>query len=241
MKEVSPLTTKILTALTYAETNVPNESGEDFPNDVGTLFNFPLNYSVVGQRLALLLYDNNVKLFEQEKITIVFSTYLDIGEISDNGRLSNDGSRYITVGVSPVDFNAVTRDARISKMLDVTKDVLLSFDTDDEFGDVIKTSIERVKEEGEDIELTYQRKSDQKVSVDLTLRLYDSGQCQIYSTIKNNHGDVLRHDHIEDAHCLSVALQKCGSILIRKNKIIIKPQKNILSKGLQPIEIEYSL
>lgn len=241
MKEVIPLITKTITALTYAETNVPNESGEDFPNDVGTLFNFPLNYSVIGQRLALLLYDYNVKLFEQEKLTIVFSTYLEVGEIDDNGRLSNDGSRYITVGVSPIDFNAVTRDERISKMLDVTKSILLKFDMDNQFQHAIETSIDRVKEEGEDIELIYQRKSDQKVSVDLTLRLYDNGQCPIYLNIKDSHGDLLRHEHIENAHCLSVALQKCGSILIRKNKIIIKPQKNILSKDLQPIEIEYSL
>ncbi|MFM9413147.1 hypothetical protein ACKQTC_02030 [Peptococcus simiae] len=235
------MTAKVITALTYAETDVPNVSGEEFPADIGVLYHIPFNYSVIGQRLALLLYEKGVKLFEQEKLTVVFSTYLPATEIEDEMRLSNDGSRYITIGLNAEDFNRRSDQEKKAILLATTERILLTYDTEDQFTDDILEAVAIIREGDEDLPLLYRSKCDQKIEVHLSLRLFNNGQCQIYSTIKDKHGDVLRHDHLDDAHCLSVAMQRCGSILIRKNKVIIKPKKNILSKNLKPIEIEYSL
>lgn len=235
------MTAKVISALTYAETHVPNVTGEEFPADIGLLYDIPFNYSVIGQRLALLLYEKGVKLFDQEKLTVVFSTYLKPAEIEDEGRLSNDGSRYITIGLNADEFNRRTVDEKLDILLATTERILMTYDVDHQFSKIISQAIEVIHNNDEDVPLLYQRKSDQKVEVDLFLRLFDNGRCQILSTIKDRHGEVLRHDHLDDAHCLSVAIQRCGSILIRKNKIIIKPKKNILSKNLRPIEIEYTL
>lgn len=235
------MTAKVITALTYAETDVPNVSGEEFPADIGVLYDIPFNYSVIGQRLALLLYEKGVKLFEQEKLTVVFSTYLPATEIEDEMRLSNDGSRYITIGLNAEDFNQRSDQEKKAILLATTERILLTYDTEDQFTDDILEAVAVIREGDEDLPLLYRSKCDQKIEVNLSLRLFNNGQCQIYSTIKDKHGDVLRHDHLDDAHCLSVAMQRCGSILIRKNKVIIKPKKNILSKNLKPIEIEYSL
>ena len=38
------MTAKVITALTYAETDVPNVSGEEFPADIGVLYDIPFNY-----------------------------------------------------------------------------------------------------------------------------------------------------------------------------------------------------
>ncbi|MFP5527789.1 hypothetical protein ACLGL1_04830 [Peptococcus simiae] len=235
------MTAKVITALTYAETDVPNVSGEEFPADIGVLYDIPFNYSVIGQRLALLLYEKGVKLFEQEKLTVVFSTYLPATEIEDEMRLSNDGSRYITIGLNAEDFNRRSDQEKKAILLATTERILLTYDAEDQFTDDILEAVAVIREGDENLPLLYRSKCDQKIEVNLSLRLFNNGQCQIYSTIKDKHGDVLRHDHLDDAHCLSVAIQRCGSILIRKNKVIIKPQKNILSKNLKPIEIEYSL
>ncbi len=230
---------KVLTSITYAETSVPNESGEDFPQEAGTLYHFPMNYSVLGQRLALLLYDKQVKLFEQDKITIVFSTYLEPGTTDENGRLSHNGSRYITIGVSANAFNTMTYDDRIAYLLKTTKDILEAQDVAGQYHQDIEEAVSQVLLGGEELDLVYQRKKDQKVEVDVLLNLFDSGMCRISSIIKSSDGRTIQRDHVDDVHCLSVAQQRCGSILIRKNKIIIKPQKNILSKEFEPIEINY--
>lgn len=240
MKVVIIMAKKIIQSLTYAETQFENKSGEDFPEVVGNIYDFPSDYFVLGQRMALLLMDAGVRICEQEKLIVVFSSFLPIGTISCDERLSGDGSRYISIGVEAETFNAMELHERRYFILQKAQEALLALD-DGTYTDDIIEAMGLVAGGNENMKLLYQRKEDGKIRVDLLLQLNDNGSCKIYSTIKDAYGSLLRQDHLEDAHCLSVAQQRCGSILIRKNKIIIKPQKNILAKHLKPIEIEYMI
>lgn len=231
---------KVIQSLTFAETTVENKSGEDFPQSVGHIYDFPPEYSVLGQRLALLLMDAGVRLSEQEKLVVAFSSFLQEGRIVHDERLAGDGSRYVSVGVNPARFNELPLAERRMFILETAKQALLTVD-DGTYAEDITEAMGLVAGGTEKMKLLYQRKEDGKIRVDLLLQLNDNGTCEIYSRIKDAQGSLVRQDRLEDAHCLSVAQQRCGSILIRKNKIIIKPQKNILSKHLQPIEIEYAI
>lgn len=232
---------KIINSITFAETDVSNETGEDFPIPFGHIYNVPERYTALGQRLAIMLSNNRVKLVDQDNITIVFSSYIDEGHIQNEHRLSADGSHYITIGVDPVKYNSLNDKEKINTLLQLSEKTLCFLDADKLYKDVIKSTIETIQLKGENIDLLFQSKSDQKISVDLILKIFDNGNCSIRYLIKDIEGNLIQTNSFENAHCLSVAQQKCGSILIRKNKVIIKPQKNILCKDLAPIEIDFKI
>lgn len=231
---------KILKHLSYAETSSANTSGHEMPQVVGSHFHLPDYYSVYGQRLALLLHEKQIKLSESERIIIVLSSYLKKGEIEVSFRSNHKEATYFNVGVVPDEINSLSDDEKIEMLLDLTEAVLLHFAEDEAAKKLIKSSIFRLKEEGEKIELPYQEKKDQMIGAYVTMTIQNDGRCQLYLTIKNQEDEkVLLKQNLRNTHCFSVADQLCGALLLRKGKVIIKPQKNIGSKNFEPIEIAY--
>lgn len=232
---------KTVKFITFEETDRPNVTGENFPTDDWRIFDFPDHYTVIGHRLALGMRSHDIRLCEHEKIIIVFSNYLNENMLSDDIRLSPDGSLCLTIGYSPLRFNALSDAAKEKVLIETACLVFSKLDKSGLYREALATLQADLLEHGEDLEMVYCSKEDQRISVDVSLKIYDTGKCDVFATIKDTDGSLIQRGLLSTAHCFSVALQSCGSILIRKDKIIVKPMHNILTKGLEPIELQYAL
>ena len=231
---------KIVKHLSYAETASANTSGNEMPQVIGKIFKLPDYYSVYGQRLALLLNEDQIKISESERLIIVLSTYLKEGTIEASNRSNHKEATYLNIGVDASKFEKLSDKEKINDLLDLTALVLLYYAESEEDKAKISQSIERLKQEGEKIELPYQSKEDQSIVAFVTMTIQNDGRCQLYLTIKNqSDASVLLKKNLRNTHCFSVADQLCGTLLLRKSKVIIKPQKNIGSKNFEPIEVAF--
>lgn len=231
---------KTVKHLAYAETASPNTSGYEMPQVIGSYFHLPDYYSVYGQRLALLLNEKQIKLSEAERIIIVLSTYLRENEMEASFRSNHKEATYFNIGVDKEKLNHLNDTEKIYFLLDLTERILQFFSEDTETKEKIAEVIFKLKTEGENIELPYQEKKDQSVSAFVTMTIQNDGRCQLYLTVKDKKDEsILYKENLRNTHCFSVADQLCGTLLLRKGKVIIKPQKNIGSKNFEPIEIAY--
>ena len=137
-------------------------------------------------------------------------------------------------------FENLSDSEKITSLLELTELVLLHYAESEEDKVEISQAIMRLKQEGEKIELPYQSKEDQSIGAFVTMTIQNDGRCQLYLTIKNQSDEsILLKKNLRNTHCFSVADQLCGTLLLRKSKVIIKPQKNIGSKNFEPIEVAF--
>ena len=221
----------------FAETDCVNQVGYDFPENVGSIYAFPDNYSTLGQRLALLLKEQELRIADTRNICITFSSYLHEGEMELFARAEGKDIGYCNIGVVPEKFNALSEAEKKEYILSQCETVLKAIALDEKDKKQIALLLNRIRKEGENIEIHQQEKSDQNICAKLSFRLYDLGTCQPYLYLMTNSGQPLRKHTLPLSHCYSAAKQQYGTLLIRKDKIIIKPEKNIHSKNLQPLEI----
>lgn len=231
---------KTIQYLSFAETAFANQYGDEFPEYDFVIYQMPKNFEAIGQRFALYLYTKQIKLADHERITIVFSSYLNEDHIDINERHGLDGAQYITVGVNPTKFNALDEHEKEAFLLKTIFRSLLAINPDPEQKKKITAAYHTVDDAKEDLEIVYKSKSVQQFQVQLILKLKNSGHCDIILTAFNQKREVMRKVHLFTEHCFCNAINRCGNILIRKDKIIIKPVRTISNLKYQPIEIPYT-
>ena len=83
--------------------------------------------------------------------------------------------------------------------------------------------------------------NDKAVNVKVMAKLFDNGECQMNVLVESMAGKLIKEQQLVRAESLAQALQYAGTILIRKNRVVIKPINNVLTKDLQPVEIIFEL
>lgn len=228
---------KTIRYLSFAETAFSNQYGDEFPVYDFSIYHMPRHFEAIGQRFALYLYTKNIRLADDERITLVFSSYLNEDHVDINDRHGLDGAQYVTIGVNPKRFNALDEREKQSFILALILKALLTINPRPEQKKIITAAYQVVAEAEEDLEIVYMTKKVQQLQVQLILKLKNSGHCDVILSAFNHTNEAVRKMHLFTEQCITTALHRCGNILIRKDKIIIKPVRTISNDNLQPVEI----
>ena len=224
----------------YFESNSANITGNSLPTHIGEIFELPKAYPAVGQKFALMLRERGFTLSDYDHLYIDLSTYLAPGECVMSDRITEKWLRYADYGLDPEVVNNLSDDDKLKLLNEITKEVLLNFCAkNDEDREMIETISDIIGHGGDAIDIVYQEKNDKAVNVKVILNILHDGQCRLFVVIEDLEGQQLLREQIALAEDLSEAMQYAGTILIRKNRVVIKPRNNVFTKDLHPTELTF--
>ena len=236
------MSAKLIQDISYMENTVQTTIGSRLPEAVGSLYYPSKHYAVIGQRFALLLREAGFTLPDFERLVIVFSQGLSDKEAYVSDRITDKWMRYVDYGLDSEGFNSLPEKEKQQRIFDLTRSILLKVFADNEDKrEMVERAAQKIREYGEDLDIVYQMKNDKVVNVKVLLNIFDDEACKLSVKIEDMVGNLLVEQELVKAESLSQALQYCGTILIRKNRVVIKPINNVLTKDLQPVEIGFEL
>lgn len=231
---------KVIKDIRYFESSTANIAGNSLPTVVGELYDLPKGYVTIGEKFALLLRERAFLLTGYDHLYINLSTYLPDGESVLSERISEKWFRYLDYGLDPKRMNDLSDEEKMVLLIDVTCELLLRFCVKNEQDrTTILEVAELVRHGGEAVDIVFQSKKDKVVQVKVILNILNDGQCKIFVCVEDYEGNTLVREQIALAEDLNQAAQYAGTILIRKNRVVIKPKNNVFTKDLQPTEIGF--
>ncbi len=239
---VFEMSAKVIRDISYMENTVQTTIGSRLPEEVGEIYHPSKHYAVIGQRFALLLREAGFKLTDFERLVIVFSQAMPKGEAAISERITDKWMRYVDYGLSVEDFERLSDAEKQQEIFQLTKAILLNFFADTkEKKRMVEDAAKKIENDGEALDIVYQMKNDKAVNVKVMAKLFDNGECQMNVLVESMAGKLIKEQQLVRAESLAQALQYAGTILIRKNRVVIKPINNVLTKDLQPVEIIFEL
>lgn len=236
------MTAKLIQEVVYMENTMETTVGSRLPEALGSLYQLTENYIVVGQKMALLLREKGFTFNDFERLTIVLSESVPMGESVLSERITDKWMRYVDYGVARERLNALSADEQEEAVLVIAQNVFKALFADtEEKAAMVDAAVEDIRANMEEIDIVYQSKQDKTVKVETVITLFRQGHCRIMAKVYDTADVLLTEQLLSDCDNLQQALQYSGTILIRKNRVVIKPINNVMTKELQPIEIPFEL
>ena len=236
------MTAKIIQEIVFMENTMETTIGSRLPEEAGSLYQLADGYIVVGQKMALLLREKGFTLMDFDRLTIVLSEAVPEGAIVFSERITDKWMRYVDYGIKRDALNALTAKEQEDALLEIAQRILRELFVDTaEKAAMLEEAVEAIKAHAEEIDIVYQSKQDKVVRVESVVTIYSNGHCRLAAKIMNLEGKLLTEQELCQCDYLQQALQYSGTILIRKNRVVIKPINNVTTKELQPIEIPFEI
>lgn len=236
------MTAKVIQEIVFMENTMETTIGSRLPEEAGSLYQLAEGYVVVGQKLALLLREKGFTLMDFERLTIVLSEAVPEGAIVFSERITDKWMRYVDYGMKAAAINNMTPEEQDNTLLEAAQRVLRELFVDTaEKAAMLEEAVEAIKTYDEEIDIVYQAKQDKIVRVESIVTIYKDGHCRLRAKVTDLSGQLLTEQELCQGDNLQQTLQYSGTILIRKNRVVIKPINNVTTKELQPIEIPFEV
>lgn len=236
------MTAKVIQEIVFMENTMETTIGSRLPEEAGSLYQLAEGYIVVGQKMALLLREKGFTLMDFDRLTIVLSEAVPEGAIVFSERITDKWMRYVDYGIKRDVLNALTPKEQEDALLEIAQRVLRELFVDTaEKAAMLEEAVKAIQTYTEEIDIVYQSKQDKVVRVESVVTIYSSGHCRLAAKIMDLEGKLLTEQELCQCDNLQQALQYSGTILIRKNRVVIKPINNVTTKELQPIEIPFEV
>lgn len=236
------MTAKVIQEIVFMENTMETTIGSRLPEEAGSIYQLAEGYSVVGQKMALLLREKGFTLMDFDRLTIVLSEAVPEGAIVFSERITDKWMRYVDYGIKAASVNSMTAEGQEDALLEAAQRVLRELFVDTaEKAAILEEAVEAIKTHSEEIDIIYQAKQDKVVRVESIVTIYKDGHCRLRAKVTDLAGKLLTEQELCQGDNLQQTLQYSGTILIRKNRVVIKPINNVTTKELQPIEIPFEL
>lgn len=236
------MTAKVIQEIVFMENTMETTIGSSLPEAVGTLYQLAEGYIAVGQKIALSLKEKGFTLMDFDHLTIVLSEAVPEEAIVFSERITNKWMRYVDYGIKRDRLNNLPSQKQEDALLDIAQRVLRELFVDTaEKAAMLDDTIAAIQAHRDGLDIVYQFKQDKVVRVENIVTIYPKGYCRLVAKISDLEGHLLTEQELCRCDNLQQALQYAGTILIRKNRVVIKPVNNVMTKELRPIEIPFEL
>ncbi len=229
---------KQLKDIAYFESLVPIEVGSKIPEDLGEIYNFSAHSAVIGHKFALLLHAAGFGINDCEQVQINFTPALadEFFEVSE--RRLQRWQCFVNCGLDPKKVQEIPLEEKQMLLVSLTEKVLKEcFAENAAEQKQIHEAAREIVMYGEKLEIPYLQKNDKNFDVTAGLNLLSDGKSRVILTIRDKQGRVVEKREIAQCKSYEDAVNQTGSILVRKNRIVVKPKNNLTAKEVTPIEI----
>ena len=189
-----------------------------------------LNIAV--RRVAMKLREQNFSLGEFDHLYLNFTTCRPEGTIDliDKVDSYHPWYRYCDIGVSQGEYEELGTDDCTDYVYTKMETVLVGLFGSEE---VVRKSIAEAKK-GAEMLMRFKEKKAAKGIATIYLRLLENGKYLPLLCVTNLNGDEVFHADLPE----TIDLNIIGEIQLSSKKVTVKPRKNALSKGLEPISFD---
>lgn len=229
---------KILKGIAYCESAETMCMGSDIPEELGKIYDFAPNSAIVGHKFALLLRASGFGINDCEQVNINFTPVLADGEFELSDRRLQRWQGFVNVGLDKDKLAIVPAKERTLLLVANTEKILSEcFAQNDEEKHLIHEAAQSIVMYGEKLEIAYLEKRDKNFEAIVSFNLLNDNSCRIILTVKDLDGKLLQKREIAHTASYEDALDHVGTILVRKNRVVVKPKNNLHTKNVQPLEI----
>lgn len=229
---------KLLKGIAYFESTETMCIGSDIPGELGRIYDFAPNSAIVGHKFALLLRASGFGINDCEQVNINFTPALADGEIELSDRRLQRWQGFVNVGLDQDKLADIPTKERMLLLVANTEKILSEcFAQNDEEKSVIHEAAQSIVMYGEKLEIAYLEKRDKNFEAIVSFNLLNDNSCRIILTVKDLDGKLLQKREIAHAESYEAAMDHAGTILVRKNRVVVKPKNNVHTKNVQPLEI----
>ena len=229
---------KQLKDIAYFESSVPIEIGSKIPEELGEIYDFSAHSDIIGHKFALLLHGAGFSINDCEQVLINFTPALakEVFEVSE--RRLQRWQCFVNAGLQPESVKAIPLEEKRMLLVALTEKVLKEcFAENLAEQKQIHEAAREIVMYGEKLEIPYLQKNDKNFDVTVALNLLNDGSARVILTIRDKQGSVISKREIAQCQSYDEAVNQAGSILVRKNRIVVKPKNNLNAKEVSPIEI----
>lgn len=205
------------------QSHVPNTDGHPHSSPLGGS-----SATIAARRIALKLRERGFSLGDFDHLYLNFTSCLAEGEVRLAQR-SVDRElrwfRYVDIGFSDV---LSLDDQQIISMIE---QALLLFAADESAIQTVQSSISEALSQGENMLVRFKEKQTASGTAMIFLRILDNG---LYHPLLQVHAsDGTERLRADLPPCLE--LHALGEISLSRNRVTIKPRKNVFAAGLSPL------
>lgn len=187
-------------------------------------------------RVAMKLREQNFSLGDFDHLYLNFTTCRPVGtiELIEKVDQYHPWYRYCDIGVSQSEYESLDNCDCADYIFESVKTVLLNKFCTDRFSEEIvnKSIVEAQK--GASMLIHFKEKKSAKRTAVIYLRLLDNGQYLPQLRVTDYGGNEILSADLPEI----LDLNPLGEILLSSKKVIIKPRKNALTNGLEPVSFE---
>ena len=223
---------KIISDISLYKSSSKNEFGSFIKESLGSK---KLNATI--KRIVMKLRENNFSLGEFDHLYINFTTCDIANEIELSDYIDNyhPWYRYCDIKVDVDLYSNLDSDTNSSLIINWVEKALCLFESEDFKINRINDCINEALEQKENMLMKYKEKEANNKKAIIYLRFLDT--CKYFPLLRlfDNKGTIILEKDLPE----SITLDYIGEILVQKEKIVIKPKQNALTKNLDNIVINY--
>ena len=229
---------KLLKGIAYCESTETMCLCSELPEEFGKIYDFAKNSAAVGHKFALILRDAGFGINDCEQVFINFTPALAEGVYEVSDRRLQRWQCYVNYGLDPGKLKEIPAKEHAIFLTAATEKVLSEcFAQNEAEKKMIHEAAQSIVMYGEKLEIDYLLKRDKNFDAAVGFNLLNDGTCRIILTVKDLEGHVLQKREIAHAESYEDALDHAGTILVRKNRVVVKPKNNLHTKNVQPLEV----
>ena len=229
---------KQLKDIAYFESQTTIAIGSKIPEDLGEIYDFSAHSDMVGHKFALLLHSMGFSINDCEQVMINFTPALADGVFEVSERRLQRWQCFVNCGLQPESVKAIPLEEKRMLLVSLTEKVLKQcFAESIAEQEQIHEAAREIVMYGEKLEIPYLQKTDKNFAATVSLNLFNDGSTRVILTIRDKQGNIIDKREIAQCQSYDEATNQAGSILVRKNRIVVKPKNNLNAKEVSPIEI----
>lgn len=229
---------KLLKGIAYFESTEPMCIGSELPEELGRIYDFAKNSAAVGHKFALILRAKGFGINDCEQVNISFTPALNDGMYEVSDRRLQRWQCFVNYGLDAEKLKEIPAKERTFFLVAVTEKILSEcFAQNAEEKKMIHEAAQNIVMYGEKLEIDYLLKRDKNFDAAVSFNLLNNGTCRIILTVKDLEGKILQKREIAHTDSFEDAVDHVGTILVRKNRVVVKPKNNLHTKNVQPLEI----
>lgn len=229
---------KLIKRIAYFENDTIMQDGSNIPKTVGETYRFNGIEQAVGIKFALLLRAYGFMIDDCEEVYINFTQDLAENKIQISSRKTGRWHFYINYGLNAQAFNQLPDEEKNTKLVAITENIIRDcFAESEKDEQIIHETAKNIILYGEKLEIVFQAKYDKTIAAFLSFNVLSDGRSRVLIVIKDHNGNIMKKEEIAFCATFEEAMNYAGIILIRKDRIIVKPKNNIAAKNIKPYEV----
>ncbi len=235
---------KLISDLRFFESTKENTDGY-FPGYIGKIYLIDeKKLNTVKERFVLKLREKGLCLPDFDHVYINMTPCIESGKISAANRSIDKYHsfyRFMDAGLTEKEFNNLEENEKITGLITIASEAITALNSfSEEEKATIRSCADEILSLGENTEIIYKYKKNEKNCLQVCVKLLDTGMYSPFIRIFDNGKNLIREEVYGKLMKQDEFIFQFAAISLGKNSATIKPKKNAIAEHYQLETLKYT-